>query len=116
MAKVYLQIAIETEERPDRWACYSPEFGFTVYGRTREAARLEVNKALYALLSSFHGDWEAIGRFLEKRQVSHYYIQRDDQDSPTSVGAQLAWGQDGVDSHSKSSATEISFEEVLIAA
>ena len=77
MTKAYVQITVETEERSDRWACRSPELGFVVYGKTREAARGEVNKALTALLRSFHGDVEAIERFLKKREVPYYKIQSD---------------------------------------
>lgn len=81
MAKVLLQISVLTESRSDHWACRSPEFGFTVYGATRESAKSEVNKALTALLGSFHGDLEGIERFVKRRGVKHFRIVPDDQDT-----------------------------------
>ena len=116
MAKISMHITIETEERPDRWACRSPEFGFTVYGKTRQAARLEVNKALTALLSSFHGDMEAISRFLEKRQVRYYSIQQHGQNSTCQTGFAVPHTQDGTTSYREGRAADVSLEEVLIAA
>ena len=79
MAKVYLQLAIETEERHDRWACHSPQLAFTVYGKTRSVAENEVNHALTALIGSFRQDTDAIKQYLESRQVE-YRIQ--DGDAP----------------------------------
>ena len=81
MAKVLLQIAVLTQNRTDHWACRSLEFGFTVYGTTRESAKSEINKALTALLGSFHGDLEGIKRFLQKRGVKHFSVVPDDQDA-----------------------------------
>ena len=85
MAKVDMYITIETEERADRWVCRSPELAFTVYGETREEARQEVNKALAALLGSFHQDLEAIDRFLEKRNVKHVIRYDDEPDYRNTV-------------------------------
>ena len=115
MAKVYVQIAIETEERADRWACRSPEFGFTVYGKTREAARQEVNKALAALLHSFHGDVAAIERFLIKREVRYYEIQNGQENQSAAIGHPAVRMQNGVHAHRNGALTEVSIEEVLIA-
>ncbi len=115
MAKVYVQIAIETEERADRWACRSPEFGFTVYGKTRNAARQEVNKALSALLKSFHGDLDAIERFLKKREVRFYDIQRDRQSTPDPIDHARARIQHDIRSGPHPASTEVSLEEVLVA-
>ncbi len=85
MAKVSMHITVETEYRGDCWTCYVPEFGFTVYGESPEAARLEVDNALAALVGSFFQDLEAIERFLEGRNVK-YSIQTDsetDRRNPT---------------------------------
>ena len=76
MAKVYLRLAVTTEERHDRWVCRSPQLGFTVYGATRSAAENEVNHALNALIGSFRQDTDAIKQYLESRQVD-YRIQDD---------------------------------------
>ncbi len=76
MAKISMQITVETEFRGDHWACYVPEFGAIVYGETSETARREVNVALQVLLDSFHRDLEAIERFLVGRNVK-YNIQHD---------------------------------------
>lgn len=115
MAKVSVQITVETEERSDRWACRSPEFGFTVYGETRQAARLEVNKALTALLGSFHGDMEAIGRFLAKRQVRYCSNQGDEQNTTCQTRFATSPAQEDVAAYREGRATEVSLEEVLIA-
>ena len=115
MAKISMRVTVETEERSDRWACRSPEFGFTVYGETRQAARLEVNKALTALLGSFHGDMEAIGRFLEKRQVRYYSNQGDGQNATCQTGFAALPTQEDTVAYRDGRATEVSLEEVLIA-
>ena len=81
MAKVYLRLAVETEERYDRWVCHSPQLAFTVYGATRSAAENEVNHALTALIGSFRQDLDAIKQYLERRQVE-YHIQDDDAPAP----------------------------------
>ena len=114
MAKVYVQIALQTEERTDRWACRSPEFGFTVYGKTRESARQEVNKALAALINSFHGDLDAVDRFLNKRGVRYYYIQRDHQRLRPSTDWPGPTVPNGVDSRQRGMSTEVALEEVVV--
>lgn len=76
MARVDMHITVQTEQREDRWACYVPEFGFTVYGESREVAKREVDNALATLVGSFDNDLQAISRFLEGRNVNHS-IQRD---------------------------------------
>ena len=115
MAKISMRVTVETEERSDRWACRSPEFGFTVYGQTRQAARLEVNKALTALLGGFHGDMEAIGRFLEKRQVRYYSNQGNGQNTTCQSRFATSPPQEDVSAYREGRATEVSLEEVLIA-
>lgn len=111
MAKISMQITVETEERADRWACRSPELGFIVYGKTYEAARQEVDKALTALLRSFHGDVEAIEHFLKKREVLHYKIERDYGNGPDEVGP----GIQGAAFRNREPSAETSFVEILIA-
>ena len=115
MARVYVQIAIETEERSDRWACRSPEFGFTVYGITREEARQEVNKALSALLNSFHGDLAAIERFLNQRGVRYYDIHVDHLNPPAATTDRDPQGANGIGSQDLPASTEVALEEVVLA-
>ena len=115
MVKVLLQIAVLTENRSDHWACRSPEFGFTVYGATRESAKSEVNKALTALLGSFHGDLEGIERFLQKRGVKHFSVVPDDQDAQAE-GNLLGTGYDGEPRVGQCDGSmETRIEEVLVA-
>ena len=76
MDRVDMHITVQTEQREDHWACYVPEFGFTVYGESRADANQQVDSALAALLSSFNQDIEAISKFLESRNVNHS-IQND---------------------------------------
>ena len=76
MAKISMHITVEAEPRYDHWACFVPEFGFTVYGETQDDARQAVNVALQVLMDSFHEDLQAIARFLEKRNV-RYSIQHN---------------------------------------
>ena len=115
MTKVYVQISVETEERADRWACWCPEFGFFVYGATREAARQEVNKALTALLGSFHGDLDAIEQFLKKRDVRYYSIQRELANPTDQVVHPVPNGKESPAIGQRAVATDVSVEEVLIA-
>ena len=116
MAKISMHITVETEERSDRWACRSPDFGFTVYGATREEARKEVNNAVSALLGSFHGDLAGIRRFLEKRQVLNYNILLDDQSMTAhETGLAASHSHNCKAAHCEHPATEVTFEEVLIA-
>ncbi len=96
MAKVSMHITVETGDRGDCWTCYVPEFGFTVYGESPDAARSEVDNALTALIGSFFQDREAIQRFLESRNVK-YSVQSDS------------------DADRRNPTTEMSHAEVLIA-
>ena len=116
MAKISMHIMVETEERPDRWACRSPEFGFTVYGKSREEARAEVPKALAALLGSFHGDLEGIERFLKKRKVRNYDVLGDGQGTARYSVAAASYRHALADGNCEHPATEVSVEEVVIAA
>ena len=90
MAKVSMHITVEAEPRKDHWACFVPEFGFTVYGETRESARREVDVALQVLLDSFRNDMAAIRRFLDGRDVK-YSIQDDVKETtPESVVIEMS--------------------------
>lgn len=110
MAKVYLRLAVETEERQERWVCRSPQLAFTVYGATRVAAEQEVHHALNALIGSFDKDLDAIGQYLESRKVE-YRIQNDD------AAAAFADGPIGYDAafSGQGRATAMRLEEVQIA-
>lgn len=114
MAKVYLRLAVETEERHDRWVCHSPQLGFTVYGATRSAAENEVNHALTALIGSFRQDTDAIKRYLERRQVE-YRIQYDDAPAPAETPFADGLMQYDVALGAPAGATAMRLEEVLIA-
>ena len=90
MAKVSMHITVEAEPRKDHWACFVPEFGFTVYGETRESARQEVDVALQVLLDSFRQDMDAIRRFLDSRDV-RYSIEDDaTETAPQSVVIEMS--------------------------
>ena len=75
-----------------------------------------MNQALTALLGSFHGDMEAIGRFLDKRQARYYRSQGDDQNTTRQTEFAASLPQVDVAAYREGRATEVSLEEVLIAA
>ena len=85
MPKVLMNITLEAEDRGDHWACFVPELGFTVYGRTHDDAEHEVNQALAALLGSFHGDLNGIARYLTRYNVL-YSIHHEVEPEPASSG------------------------------
>lgn len=90
MARVSMHITVEAEHRRDHWACYVPEFGFTVYGETREAARVEVDVALQVLVDSFRNDTDAVRQFLDNRNV-RYSIQEDSAEpTPDAVVVEMS--------------------------
>ena len=99
VAKVSMHITVAAEPRKDHWACFVPEFGFTVYGETRESARQEVDVALQVLLDSFRNDMDAIRRFLDSREV-RYSIE----------------GEGARETATQSVVVEMSHAEVFIAA
>lgn len=109
MAKVYLRLAVETEERQERWVCRSPQLAFTVYGATRAAAEQEVHHALNALIGSFDKDLDAIGQYLESRKVE-YRIQNDDAAAAFAEPVRYDGAFSG-----QGRATAMRLEEVLIA-
>lgn len=110
MVKVYLRLAIEIEERKDRWVCRSPQLAFTVYGKTRAAAEQEVPHALNAMIGSFREDLAAIAQYLERRNVD-YDIQYDD--AGTALTNKLA--QYDAELSGQGQTTVMRLEEVLIA-
>jgi hypothetical protein len=63
-----------TEEREDRWAVWSQEFGFMVYGRTQEEADKYFLDAITALLNSFEGDSE-LREYLDRKGVQHRFVR-----------------------------------------
>ena len=114
MAKIYLRLAVETEERSDRWVCHSPQLAFTVYGKTRSAAENEVNHALNALIGSFRQDTDAIKQYLESRQVE-YRIQDGDAPAPAETPFADGLMQYDVALGQPAGSASVRSEEVLIA-
>ena len=92
MAKVSMHITTETQDRGDCWTCHVPEFGFTVYGASRDAARGEVNNALDALMGSFYGDLDAIERYLHQRKVG-YIIHPDAEPDYQTPVAEMSYAE-----------------------
>ena len=73
---VTLQLTVHGsgEKRKDRWAVRSDEFGFTVYGKTREEAHEAFADALTTLLNSF-GDDGLLRDFLDRKGVLHRFAR-----------------------------------------
>lgn len=63
------------EAREDRWAVKSLEFGFVVYGATREEANHAFGEAVTALLNSFGGDEPSLRQYLEDKGVQYQFEQ-----------------------------------------
>lgn len=70
----------EEEELEDRWAIWSEQFGFTVYGQTLEEAEEAFSQALEALLNSFESDLPALRDYLDRKGVQHRLVR--DSSSP----------------------------------
>ena len=114
MPTVSMNVTLEAASRGDHWACFVPELGFTVYGETRADAEHEVNHALEALLGSFHGDLDAIERFLQKREVQYYDIHPDLPDGRKELPPAQQKVQSRNEHFNSSRTSEVCVEEVVI--
>lgn len=76
MSKTKLEMAVRVleEQREDRWAFSSDQFGFTVYGSTRSEADTAFVEALTTLINSF-GDDPLLRSFLDKKGVQHRFAR-----------------------------------------
>lgn len=73
-----LKVRGSEEERDGKWAVRSYEFGFTVYGETREAAIEAFDGAVDALVNSF-GDDGLLRNFLDKKGVYYRFPTEPDK-------------------------------------
>lgn len=80
------------EERGDRWAVWSNEFGFTVYGKTRAEADEAFVEALTTLINSF-GDDGLLRDYLDRKGVLHRFVreapgsqEREAREAPDETG------------------------------
>ena len=73
--ELHLDLVGEVEERPDRWAIYSREFGFYAYGKTREEANDDFYSGVADILNSFdqHEGHEEMVAYLSNRGIKHYF-------------------------------------------
>ena len=76
-ATVEMAVRVVEEQREDRWAFTSDQFGFTVYGDTRDAAYKAFDEALTTLMNSFSGDDPLLREFLDRKSVQHRLVQVD---------------------------------------
>ncbi len=75
-ATLRLTLKGSEEKREDRWAVKSSEFGFVVYGATREEANQAFGEAVTALLGSF-GDDLSLRRYLEDKGIQYQLATAD---------------------------------------
>jgi hypothetical protein len=74
-----MDIRVTVEERPDRWAAWSPEFGCFGYGRTEEEAGAALDQMVRAFAHSFGSAREELLEWLESKRVR---FQMDGHESP----------------------------------
>ncbi|PKB70536.1 MAG: hypothetical protein BZY87_10445 [SAR202 cluster bacterium Io17-Chloro-G6] len=67
------------EERDGTWAVRSHDFGFTVYGESREEANEAFDVALEALVNSF-GEDGLLRDFLRKKGVEFQFPEEPDRE------------------------------------
>ena len=65
-----LKVNGDKEEREDRWAVESQEFGFIVYGKNEEEADKAFEEAIGAMLNSF-STWDDLRNYLITKNVHH---------------------------------------------
>ena len=63
---MYIVLTIEMEEREDRWAAWSPEFGYTAYGHTEIEAYQQFFNGFHALIDSFD-DVDKLREYISNR-------------------------------------------------
>ena len=64
-----MDLRVTVEERPDRWAAWSPEFGCFGYGHTEEKAKAALDQGVAAFVHSFGSAQEALLEWLESKPV-----------------------------------------------
>ena len=74
-SELHFNLVGEVEERPDRWAIYSREFGFYAYGKTREEANEDFCSGVTDILNSFD-QHERMVAYLSNRDVKYKYSKR----------------------------------------
>lgn len=62
------------EERQDRWAVWTEEFGFMSYGHTRAEADQAFLETLTALIHSFDKEAE-LRDYLDRKGVQHRFVR-----------------------------------------
>ena len=79
--RVTLELTVRggEQEREDRWAVRSQEFGFTVYGKTSEEAHEAFLDAVTTLINSF-GDDALLRDYLDRKGVLHRFARETDPD------------------------------------
>ena len=74
-SELHFNLVEEVEERPDRWAIYSREFGFYAYGKTREEANEDFCSGVTDILNSFD-QHERMVAYLSNRDIKYKYSKR----------------------------------------
>ena len=69
--ELVMNLAVEVEEREDRWVFYAPALALTVYTKRQEDGEGELGKAAKALLNRFEGDVPRLRRYLDNRGVTY---------------------------------------------
>jgi predicted 3-demethylubiquinone-9 3-methyltransferase (glyoxalase superfamily) len=74
IATFNLSLSGTKEHREDRWAIWSNEFSFFVYGETEEEVEDMYHGAVQALFDSFHQDLQGIEGWLNEKGVRYQII------------------------------------------
>lgn len=74
-ATLELRLSGEVEQREDRWAFWSQEFGFFAYGDSADGAEKAFRDALMEFLNSFESD-DKLREYLDKKGVYHRFARR----------------------------------------
>ena len=77
-SELHLNLVGEVEERPDRWAIYSREFGFYAYGKTREEANEDFYSGVADILNSFD-QHERMVAYLSNRDIKYNFTLDNEQ-------------------------------------
>ncbi len=86
-----MDLRVTAEERPDRWAVWSPEFGCFGYGHTEEEAKASLNQGVAAFVHSFGSDRAALLEWLESKRVrfrldGHEFPGKSPEESQENAG------------------------------
>jgi hypothetical protein len=77
-SELHFNLVGEVEERSDRWAIYSREFGFYAYGKTREEANEDFYSGVTDILSSFD-QHERMVAYLSNRGIKYNFTPDNEQ-------------------------------------